>query len=214
MPYDISPHANKDLAQVQGTQQAKAANIIQQQAALERARTAAAEQPAQLQTAYDKARTGGLESIRQQAQAGLALTRGRNPSNIAQVRQTALSRGGAEAGFQSDLARQWEPMISGAKLQAATTESEILGKERQLLDAAQASKARANQGRAKVDEFFASTGSVYNTQADRDRAAKDAATQLLEGEDDPTVRQAIMDQIQRYQSGDLKGEAGGLDLPW
>lgn len=191
--------------------QSKGQNLNEQFDALGRLRKAAQQNVADLQSAYDTSSRQGLQNIRYESGAAMAAQRGRNPYDVTGARQTALSRGATEAGFIADQAAKWQPAIGQARISEATTASEALGKERQLMDVAKASQARKNQALAAASKILDEETTVFNTAGDREKVAQKIENQLMTGEDDPVVYAALLQYVQDLRAGKI--DAAGLDIP-
>lgn len=190
--------------------QAKQTNLAEQQAALDRLQQAAKENVTAMTQGYDTSSKEGLQNIRYTSGAAMAAQRGRNPMDVQGARQTALSRGATEAGFISDQAAKWLPAIAQAKVSEATTSSEALSMQRQLLEAAKASQVAKNNALASAQKIVDDETTIYNTAADRERMAQKIEQQLLAGEDDPVVRQSLQQYVYDLRHG--KVDAAGIDF--
>lgn len=206
-PAPVAPVVAKTPAE---TWQAKQQNLEQQYQALQRLQTAAKENVAAMQSGYDTSSKEGLQNIRYTSGAAMAAQRGRNPMDVQGARQTALSRGATEAGFVSDQASKWVPAIAQAKVSEATTTSEALAAQRQLLEAAKASQVNANNALASAQKITEEETTIYNTAEDRERIARKIESQLLAGEDDPTVQQALQQYVSQLRRGKI--DAAGIDF--
>lgn len=201
-----------DTINVNQSWQDKQTNLDQQKQALNKIQQAAQNQVGLTQQAWDQTKQGGLQAIRGTSQLALAAQRGRHPQDIAGMRSAALQRGNEEAGFLANTNQQYSQQMGQAQMNSAQAESEVLANQRRLMDAAQASQVRANQSLTAAKQIVADQTTLYNTQADREKAAQAIEQQILQNEDDPAVRQAIQQYVAQLRAGQANG--GGLDLPF